>query len=233
MPNIRVRLSLVNTWEFSALYPPAPIMFETFQNIDNAQSVTWNVDAKPDGTLFDHRTGRKVSYLFWEAETKPALPLSPACSHPGSPVQDPTGGFNPARPIITATNSVLLPFDKLTGYIDDALMSLGLHTEGRCSFITYWLPHLQRHKHVALRFLTQAEYETAAPLSITPAPDVTTRVFMLFRGVEESELGAWVEAIAESAKDPSAWRDVVGVDIEKAGNEGLFRVLEWGGMEVK
>ncbi|KAG8741068.1 hypothetical protein FRC10_003408, partial [Ceratobasidium sp. 414] len=230
-PNIRVRVSLNNAWEFSTLYPPAPITIEACQDIDNAQSVTWNVDAKPNGMVLDHRTNREVSYLFWEAETKPVLPVSPACSRPGSPIQDTTGAFNPVRPSVGSADSVLLPFGNVTGYIDDALMSLGLHTEARCSFITYWLPHLQRHKHIALRFLSQTEYEAAAPLSITPTPDVTTRVFMLFRGVDENDLEAWADAVTKAVEDPSVWRDVVGVEIEKAGDTGLFRVLEWGGME--
>ncbi|KAG9090127.1 hypothetical protein FRC06_001215 [Ceratobasidium sp. 370] len=229
-PNIRVQLSLTNAWEFSTLYPPTPI---AYQNADAAQSVTWSVDAKPDGTLLDHRTNREVSYLFWEAETETALPISPACSRPSSPIRDTTGTFNPARPVITPANSVLLPSDKVTGYIDDALMSLGLHTEARCSFITYWLPNMQRHKNIALCFLTRSEYETAAPLDITPTPDVITRVFMLFRGVGENECEAWADAVAKAHEDPSLWRDVVGVDAEGARDAGLFRVLEWGGMEVK
>ncbi|KAG9080764.1 hypothetical protein FS749_007900, partial [Ceratobasidium sp. UAMH 11750] len=197
------------------------------------QSVTWFVDAEPDGALLDQRTSREVTYLFWEAHSKPVLPLSPACSRPASPVVGSPGTFDPSRPIVTPANSVVLPFDKVTEYIDDVLMSLGLHTEARCSFITYWLPDLQRHEHLALRFLPQVEYEAAAPLSVTPAPDVTTRVFMLFRGVEEGELEAWVDAEEKANGDPSVWREVVGVDIEKAEDAGLFRVLEWGGMEVK
>ncbi|KAG8710119.1 hypothetical protein FRC08_017588 [Ceratobasidium sp. 394] len=233
MTEVRVQLSLVQTWEFSALYPCTPISSGPCQALDLGESVTWLVDAKPDGTLLDHRTRREVTYLFWEAHTKPALPLSPACSRPASPALDLPKAFDPSRPIVTPANSVVLPFNKVAGYIDDVLISLGLHTEARCSFITYWLPDLQRHEHLALRFLPQAEYEAAAPLSVTPAPDVTTRVFMLFRGVEEGELEAWVDAEAKANGDPSAWLEIVGVDIEKAEDAGLFRVLEWGGMEVK
>ncbi|KAG8782451.1 hypothetical protein FRC12_020809 [Ceratobasidium sp. 428] len=230
-PNIRVQLSLVNTWDFSALYPATPIISE--EDIESGQSTAWTVDAKPDGTLFDHRTHREVSYLFWEAHTKLALPATPACSRPASP-QDALSTFDPAQPIITPTNSVLLSFDKVTAYVDDALMSLGLHTEARCSFITYWLPSFQGHANIALRFLPQAEYEAAASLNITPAPDVATRVFMLFRGVGENELDSWADAARKATSDdPSMWRDVVGVDIEKAGDTKLFRVLEWGGMEIK
>lgn len=61
---------------------------------------------------------------------------------------------------------------------------------------------------------------------VTPTPDVVTRVFMLFKGV--SETAAW-----EGSKDRDVdWAKVVGVDVERALDGRLFRVLEWGGMEV-
>jgi ubiquitin len=67
MSEIYVQVSLVNTWKFSALYPPACITSQYFTNQCIGQSTTWTVDAKPDGTLFDRGSRREVSYLFWEA----------------------------------------------------------------------------------------------------------------------------------------------------------------------
>ncbi|CAE6465778.1 unnamed protein product [Rhizoctonia solani] len=145
----------------------------------------------------------------------------------------PSLAFDPASPILLPSQSVLLPFEKATDYIDDALLALGLHTEARTSFIKYWLPNLSKHTYIALRFLPQGEYEKAAPLNITPAPEVVTRVFMLFKGVEESQVELWTDAVGMARKDVSLWRDIVGIDIEKALDASLFRVLEWGGMEVK
>ncbi|KAG9109693.1 hypothetical protein FRC07_008272, partial [Ceratobasidium sp. 392] len=85
---------------------------------------------------------------------------------------------------------------------------------------------------MALRFIPQEEYEAAAPMSVTPAPDVITRVFMLFQGIEEGKLGSWTEAQTRATQSPSMWKDIVGVDIDNAGEAKLFRVLEWGGMEI-
>lgn len=90
-----------------------------------------------------------------------------------------------------------------------------------------------KHKHIALRFLPQDEYEAAAPLDVSPVPNVVTRVFMLFRGVEEDQLELWSAARERASGSIDAWRAVVGVDVEKALDPSLFRVLEWGGMEVK
>jgi len=230
---IHVHLSLVQAWRFSVLYPSAAIAVKTADDKCIGQMATWIVDAKPNGTLFDHGTGREVTYLFWEAIAKSKL-LSPAPSRPSSPNKTArTITFDPSRPILSPSNAVLLAFDKVPTYMDDVLLLLGLHTEARTSFITYWLPNMSKHKRIALRFLPQSEFEGAAPLSVSPAPDVITRVFMLFRGVNENDLEAWTLAQVKTNEGPSIWRDIVGVDVDKTTNTDLFRVLEWGGMEVK
>ena len=101
----------------------------------------------------------------------------------------------------------------------------------------YWLPDMLKHEYVALRFIAQDAYERAAELRIAPTPDIVTRVFMLFRGVAVGDLGLWEAASARAggtgADGPTFWADIVGVDTARAADSGLFRVLEWGGMEVQ
>jgi len=72
-------------------------------------------------------------------------------------------------------------------------------------------------------------------MRVSPAPDVVTRVFMLFRGVAADDLGLWEQAATRATAEDGAtfWAQVVGVDLARASDRGLFRVLEWGGMEVK
>lgn len=77
-----------------------------------------------------------------------------------------------------------------------------------------------------------AEHEAAAPLVVAQAPDVTTRVFMLFRGVRESDVEIWWGAGARAREHVTMWRDIVELDVEKATNTALFRALEWGGIEL-
>jgi len=102
----------------------------------------------------------------------------------------------------------------------------------------YWLPSFLRHKHIALRFLPQSAYERAAPLDIVPRPDIVTRVFMLFKGITDDDLPNWENARARVAtggvrsSSVAWWKDVVGVDLDKALDVRLYRALEWGGMEV-
>ncbi|CUA71003.1 hypothetical protein RSOLAG22IIIB_09290 [Rhizoctonia solani] len=230
--NVRVELALTRFWTFSEIYPPTTVMPSTKDTESLGESIAWTVNAQPDGMLWDQLTEREVTYLFWEARNaKPRLLSSPPTTRPSSPAETPSHSFNPANPTILPNHSALLPFDKVTGYIDDALIALGLHTEARTSFITYWLPDLSKHAFIALRFLSQKEYEKSAPMNVSPAPDVVTRVFMLFRGVDESQIGLWNGT--EMHTDATVWRDIVGVDLVKVHDESLFRVVEWGGVEVK
>jgi hypothetical protein len=75
---------------------------------------------------------------------------------------------------------------------------------------------------------------------VSPTPDVVTRVFMLFRGIASADLELWQSASAlaptaavAAADGATLWPHIVGVDAVRASDNGLFRVLEWGGMEVE
>ncbi|KAJ7238007.1 hypothetical protein C8J57DRAFT_1528995 [Mycena rebaudengoi] len=200
-----VTLTLTRDWSISALYPVVPT---TTLPSGNGEQINWTVHTRADGTLRENTTGLDVSYLYWEALPRTRF----------------DGLFSPITCDLSPANSVLLPVNEITLYLDKALLALGLHTEARTSFITYWLPSFLKHNHVALRFVPQAAYEVAARLDIVPAPDVVTRVFMLFKGISEERRGEW-DLGAHSQHDHALkWRAVVGVDVEHA--------LEWGGMEV-
>ncbi|KAK0471002.1 hypothetical protein IW261DRAFT_1612333 [Armillaria novae-zelandiae] len=185
-------------------------------------------------TITDMSTGVRVSYLFWEAQTNTGLPPSP----PASPRLDRSHldvipHFDPLMAELTDSNLVVLPSLKTVLYLDEALAALGLHVEARISFITHWLPSILKHDFVALRFLLQASYEHAAPLDVEPKPDVITRVFMLFKRVCEDELDEWEGALLRASENVDVWKGVVGAEYDMAKDKALFRVLEWGGMEVK
>ena len=99
----------------------------------------------------------------------------------------------------------------------------------------YWLPSLLKHEYIALRFIEQSSYEKAARMRVSPTPDVVTRVFMLFCGVHPDDVVFWAPAAARAAAEDSTtfWSNVVGVDAVRTSDPSLFRVLEWGGMEVQ
>ncbi|PBK81589.1 hypothetical protein ARMGADRAFT_1144165 [Armillaria gallica] len=217
-----VRVSLVNAWSFSSVYPSVPI-----KATELGQSITWDVNTHEDHSMTT-TTGTRVSYLFWEAEAnRGASPPSP----PPSP-RNIVVPFDPLFPQVNNENSVVLRASQAAEYLDKALSALCLHVEARTSFITYWLPSILKHEYVALHFLPQASYEHAAPLDVEPKPDIVTRVFMLFTRVCEDELVEWEGALTRAFESADIWKGIVGVDGHKANDERLFRVLEWGGMEV-
>ena len=56
---------------------------------------------------------------------------------------------------------------------------------------------------------------------------------MLFQKVDSSQLHLWADAVKRAEDDVGFWRGVVGVDDRgKQDDKNLFRVLEWGCMEV-
>lgn len=227
-----VKLSLVSEWDFSAFYPVVPSTRSLTGGL--GESLEWNVKTFPDGTLLEKNTGLEVSYLFWEAE---ALKLtdqgisSRSAATVGTAHAEET--FIPTHPHIDANNAVVLKVATITPYLDSALKNLGLHTEARTSFITYWLPSILKHEYVALRFLPQAAYEKAAPLEVTPTPDVVVRIFMLFKGLKEADVDThWSAAAAKADLGPSHWKGTVGLYGQSLTDDSLFRILEWGGMEI-
>ncbi|KAF4610257.1 hypothetical protein D9613_010308 [Agrocybe pediades] len=178
-----VKLSLAPQWDFSAIYPVVPIEKPIGQA--HHQEITWRIRAQPNGSEGPQALG----------------------STEGS-----VEAFNPNATILNDDNSVVLPVSEVTPYLDRALHALGLHTEARTSFITYWLPSILKHKNIAFRFVPQASYEQAAPLTVSPTPDIVSRVFMVFQGVSDEEVPQWTKATAKVEEDVSFWEDVVGID---------------------
>jgi hypothetical protein len=90
---------------------------------------------------------------------------------------------------------------------------------------------------IALRFLPQAECEAAAPLSISPVPDITIRVLMLFKGLSASVALAWDSVQPSFGQGPGIWKDRIGVKLKMMDGrrypyEKYLCVIELGGMEV-
>ncbi|GAA5845855.1 hypothetical protein JCM9279_002401 [Rhodotorula babjevae] len=226
----QVSLALSPEWTFSALYPVVDISEDVVEAKGVAQAkqrVEWTVAAEPDGSLVELSSGLELSYLFWEATSTGVITSS--SSQVQAQQVDLEPSFHPTLPSLDASNGVVLPFSSFLVHLDAALSSLSLHTSARNDFITFWLPHFNRirddGKDVMFRFLPQAKYARAAELDVEPKPDVVTRIFLLFKGVEPGTSSSGTSAAEVD------WVRVVGVDEVKMRDESLFRVLEWGGME--
>ncbi|KDQ56411.1 hypothetical protein JAAARDRAFT_179948 [Jaapia argillacea MUCL 33604] len=232
---IRVMLGLVPQWEFSALFPDVLVEQKALVASQGrvGQTVAWEVSAQPNGVIRD-KNGMEVSYLYWEAEVRRAdiIDSPPAIPPLSQSVGDEV--FDPSHPILTPGNSVVLSTHSVPIYLDNALRALGLHIEARTSFITFWIPDFNEHPYVQLRFLPQQSYSVAAPLEITPRPDAILRVFMLWKGISEEDRRqpSCDQAASRADRPVDWWKDIVGIEDDERIPGDLFRVIEWGGMQV-
>ena len=115
-------------------------------------SQSWNVLAKPDGSLYDVN-GRYYYALYWEGaeENKP----------------EPEDGF-----IVKGSDTI--------SFLEEKLPLLGLNEREMNEFIIYWLPKLEQDGYNLIRFATMEEQNEYMPLEITPKPDTLIRVKMEF-----------------------------------------------------
>jgi Ubiquitin family len=257
----QLNLSLAPEWEFSALYPVVPtkagpagqtvvwmvttLPDGTLREVKTGLEVSslyWEAECVSSALRSSLGTYPPCRTNVVGLESPPASPLVQGYVHV-------IERFIPNRPCLNDSNSVLVSLQDLTPYLDNALLAMGLNTEARTSFITfvglsatmcaadhlsrYWLPSFNKYKNIALRFLPQEVYEQAAPLNVQPKPDVVARIFMLFQGVDDVDLVDWKGAAMRLEEPAERWADVVVIDKAQVLDQGLFRVIEWGGMEVR
>ncbi|MBQ3068855.1 MAG: hypothetical protein IJD01_02770 [Clostridia bacterium] len=146
------------------LYPEQPTEVSVTLDLKGELTCTypayqngWHVTAEPDGTLTDSK-GQTYNYLYWEGNTDARWDLSE--------------GF-------------CIQGEDTAAFLETALAQLGLTRREANEFIVYWLPLMQENPYNLIAFQTEA-YTTAAPLTITPAPDTLIRVFMVYKPLEEA-----------------------------------------------
>ena len=149
-----------------------------------AYEAPWVVKAMPDGTLH-HHDGQTYPYLFWEGIPNAALAFEAEYCIAGAD----TGAF-----------------------LQSILPRLGLNERECADFIEYWLPRMEDNAYNLISFDTM-QYESMAPLRISPSPDSMLRVFMSYRASNTH-----VSIVPPAIKA-----------FERRG----FAVVEWGGCELK
>ena len=120
---------------------------------------TWNVTASPDGTLYDHATGRNYDYIFWEGETY--------CD------------------IDNFDQAICVAGSDTAEFLEMYLEAAGLNDSEIDDFISYWLPLMEGNAYNLISFPME-EYEQMAELSVSPAPDTVIRVYMVFTPLDEA-----------------------------------------------
>ncbi len=144
----------------------------------------WNVTAMPDGTLYD-KDGNEYYCLYWEGE----------------------GEYN-----LDFSEGFCVKGEDTVEFLREKLMYMGLTAREANEFIIYWLPIMQKNPYNIITFHTD-DYVNAVPLTVSPKPDSTIRVFMTFRA-SNSEVAIPIQTLPQ---------------YERNG----FTVVEWGGGEIK
>lgn len=117
----------------------------------------WRVLARPDGTLTDLDSGRRLYALYWEGVSEAAPPMDE--------------GF------------VVAGADAAT-FLEEKLAALGLTEREAQEFIVYWLPILLDHPYNLIRFAGIDEINAAMPLAFSVEPDTLIRVYMVTKPLE-------------------------------------------------
>lgn len=145
---------------------------------------SWSVNAQPDGKLLFG--DKEYPYLFWEAK-------------PTTPYQfDQTQGF-------------CLGKEEFVPFFESKLKFLGLNDKEIADFITYWYPLMANNPYTHVNFLGQ-EYLDSAKLVVSPAPESTIRVFVVFKSTPQK-------------------LDLKPQELVKTPRNG-FTLVEWGGSNL-
>lgn len=144
----------------------------------------WNVFARKDGTLAAN--GRSYYGLYWEGANYDAKQTDE--------------GF-----VVAGKDSA--------AFLETKLAQLGLTEREANEMIIYWLPKLEKNAYNYIRFDLNKELDVYMPMNVSPKPDTTIRVSMVFKGLEK----------------PISVREQ---KIETPERKG-FAVVEWGGCEIK
>jgi len=123
---------------------------------------SWKVTAYENGQIFDKKTNRYYTSLFWDGEI----------TFPASHYQYKTG--------------FVVEKEKLTSFLIEKLELMGLNTAETNDFIQYWLPILEKNKYTFIHFLVNDAYDVFSTNNVNPKPDTSIRIMMEFFEVEEA-----------------------------------------------
>lgn len=174
------------------LYPETPTEISVTLTLDGRLTCTYpdyeegwdNFTAHPDGTLI-FPDGKEYYCLYWEGMQAADWDFSQGFCVKG---------------------------EDTAAFLEWALAEQGLTAREANEFIIYWLPLMQENPYNVIAFQTDA-YTDGAVLEITPAPDSTIRIMMVYYPSDEA-----VEIAPQTFETPA--------------RDG-FTVVEWGGSPVR
>jgi len=148
---------------------------------------------------------------------------------------------------IAPRNGFAMSFRDFIPHLMNVLDQLGMSMHARTAFIkcvsfsiigTLLMPSLvsnnmsafSAHKNIAYRFLSPSKIAAAVDISVTAEPCLFTRLFLIFRGLNDDEVGEF-DGAGEKEANAHNWREIVGWS-EDSKDPEQFRVLETSVLEV-
>ena len=150
----------------------------------------WQVRCKPNGKISSN--GKEYDYLFWD------------------------GKVNGLEEIINFDAGFIVTGKNVVPFLEHQLTAMGLNETEQNDFITYWAPRMIGFDHVFVHFLVGAEYDQIAGIDVSPKPDASLRVFMVFKDYSNMQ---WDET------------EPMSQSFERFDRKG-FVLVEWGGAEL-
>ncbi|MBI2464523.1 hypothetical protein HYV64_00100 [Candidatus Shapirobacteria bacterium] len=146
----------------------------------------WNVLAHPNSQL--EYQGNTYPNLFWEGTGNGIYPNKD------------NYGF-------------VVSQSELVSTLKSQLAQLGLNPQESADFMEFWQPKLPTSPYVRLTWLNTADMDRLAPLTVSPRPDTSIRIFLDFAPLDQP-----ISLIPQELSSPA--------------RQG-FTLVEWGGLLVK
>lgn len=197
-----VILTVNPLWSLSMTWPPA-------ENVGDHKH-KYFLRVHPGGALEHFESEMVVTSLYYEAVPDPAMVDS--------------------NDFIAPRNGFAMPFRDFVSHLMVVLDQLGMSLHARTTFINNNLHAFSAHRNIAYRFLSPTKIANAIDISVTADPCVFTRLFLIFRGISDDDLGLFAGA-GEKEANSHNWRETVGWS-ENSKDTSLFRVLETSVWEI-
>lgn len=154
----------------------------------------WNVTAYPDGRIFDKKTNRFYSSLFWD------------------------GTHNFPKEHYNYHSGFVVSKNDLTHFLIEKLESIGLNNSETNEFVQYWLPILEQNETNFIHFYVNSDYDMISKNNVYPKPDTSIRIFMEFYALDK-RIEILGQNLSKTERKGFTLVEWGGSDVSKAVNE--------------
>ncbi|KAJ7774551.1 hypothetical protein DFH07DRAFT_800026 [Mycena maculata] len=197
-----IMLTFAPLWKLGITWPPAENVSEN--------KVKYFLRVHPGGALEHFESEMVATSLYYEAMPDPNM-------------VDPNDYIAPR-------NGFAMSFRDFVPHLMNVLDQLGMSLHARTNFISHNISAFSAHKNIAYRFLSPSRIAAAIDISVTHDPCIFTRLFLIFRGLSDDDVGIFAGA-GEKEANAVNWREVVGWS-EESKDATMFRLLETSVLEV-